>query len=104
MTTSIVKLLKKLFEVHRAKNVEKWLLTKYEPSIRHYNESDRLNPLSHLLIDLGETYLSVSYNEQIGKDLDVTEREFNKASKKVYDKLVHKYIDPKDLDISLYIP
>ena len=39
----------------KRKRLVEWLRTKYEPSIRYYNESDRFDPLSHLLIDLGET-------------------------------------------------
>ena len=49
--------------IHRTNNLEDWLLSKYKPSIEYYNESDRFDPLSHLLIDLGETYMSIKYNE-----------------------------------------
>lgn len=103
MTKNIVKLLKHLFDVHRTNNLEEWLLSKYKPSIECYNESDRFDPLSHLLIDLGETFMSIKYNEQIGKEFNVSERNFNKTSREVYDRLVHKYSDSEDLDYPLYI-
>lgn len=103
MTKNIVNFLKYLLGVHRTNNLEEWLLSKYKPSIEYYNESDCFDPLSHLLIDLGETYMSIKYNEQIGKDFNVSERDFNKTSRDVYDRLVHEYSDSEDLNYPLYI-
>lgn len=103
MTKNIVKFLKHLFGVHRTNNLEEWLLSKYKSSIEYYYESDRFDPLSHLLIDLGETYMSIKYNEQIGKDFNVSEQNFNKVSREIYDRLVHEYSDSEDLNYPLYI-
>jgi len=79
------------------------LLEKYEPSIKYYNESDRFDPLSHLLIDLGETYMAIRYNEKTEKEFNVSEQDFNRVSKDVYDNLVNEYTDTEDLDYLLYI-
>ena len=94
-----------LFGVKRKKRLTEWLRTKYEPSIRYYNESDRFDPLSHLLIDLGETYLNIRYNEVVRKDFGISEHEFNCISREVYDELVHFYFDGdcENLDNPLYI-
>lgn len=79
------------------------MLEKYEPSIKYYNESDRFDPLSHLLIDLGETYMAIRYNEKTEKEFNVSEQDFNRVSKDVYDNLVNEYTDTEDLDYLLYI-
>ena len=60
----MIRFFKHLFGRQRKKQLEEWLLAKYEPAIKYYNDSDRFDPLSHLLIDLGETYMSISYNEK----------------------------------------
>lgn len=79
------------------------MLEKYEPSIKYYNESDRFDPLSHLLIDLEETYMAIRYNEKTEKEFNVSEQDFNRVSKDVYDNLVNEYTDTEDLDYLLYI-
>lgn len=79
------------------------MLEKYEPSIKYYNESDRFDPLSHLLIDLGETYMAIRYNEKTEKEFNISEQDFNRVSKDVYDNLVNEYTDTEDLDYLLYI-
>ena len=76
----------------KRKRLVEWLRTKYEPSIRYYNESDRFDPLSHLLIDLGETYLNIHYNEIVRKDFGISEHEFNLISREVYDGLVRQVL------------
>ena len=103
MIKNMFRLLKRLLGIHQKNNLEKWLLVKYESSIKYYNESNRFDPLSHLLIDLGETYMAIRYNEQIGKDFDISEQDFNRLSRGVYEKLVHEYSDSVDLDYPLYI-
>lgn len=94
-----------LFGGKRKKRLTEWLRTKYEPSILYYNESDRFDPLSHLLIDLGETYLNIHYNEVVRKDFGISEHEFDRISREVYDGLVHSYFDGdcENLDYPLYI-
>lgn len=88
----------------RTKRLKEWLHGKYEPSIRYYNESDRFDPLSHLLIDLGETYMGILYSEEIRKKFRVSEDVFERASKEVYDDLFRSYSDFEDVeDSSLYI-
>lgn len=103
MSKIIVRFLQKFFGIHRTNDLERWLHAKYEPSIKHYNESDRFDPLSHLLIDLGETYMAIRYNEEIGKDYNVSERDFNRISREFYEKLVNQYSDSENLDYPLYI-
>lgn len=100
----MMRFLKHLFCGQRTKQLEKWLLSEYEPAIEYYNESDRFDPLSHLLIDLGETYMGICYNEEIKKDFGVSEQEFNRISRRVYEKLVNSYSDSvEELDYPLYI-
>jgi hypothetical protein len=47
--------------------------------------------------------MSIKYNEQIGKEFNVSERDFNKTSRGVYERLVHEYSDSEDLNYPLYI-
>lgn len=99
----MIRLFKYLFGKQRTKQLEEWLLAKYEPAINYYNDSDRFDPLSHLLIDLRETYMGIKYTEKIKKDFGFSEREFNRLSRRVYDKLVHRYSESEDMDSPLFI-
>lgn len=86
----------------RTKCLKKWLLKKYEPSIHYYNEYDCFDPLSHLLIDLRETYMSLHYSEEIRKTFGLSEDGFERASKEVYDDLYLGFCDEDRENSSLY--
>ena len=99
----MIRFFKHLFVRQRKKQLEEWLLAKYEPAIKYYNDSECFDPLSHLLIDLGETYMSISYNEKIKKDFGVSEQDFDRISRNIYDKMVQCYSETENLDYPLFI-
>lgn len=97
-------ILKQYIARKRNKRLRDWLYEKYQPAILCYNESDRFDPLSHLLIDLGETYMSIHYSDEVKTHFGISEEEFERLSKDVYDELFRGYSDLEDIEnSSLYI-
>ena len=81
-----------------------WLRLKYKPAIRHYNKSNRMGAIYHLLVDFNDIYLSLSYDNKVKCRFGVSKQTFNKVSRDVYDGLVKRYYsNPEDLDMLLYI-
>lgn len=47
--------------------------------------------------------MAIRYNEKTEKEFNISEQDFNRVSKDVYDNLVNEYTDTEDLDYLLYI-